>query len=295
MGGNKEMLTWPLPYKVKYARAVIREFYEKMGGKVTVSFSGGADSTLLMHLVRLEFPDVPGVFADTGLEFPEIREFVRSFDNIIWAKPKMGFRDVLEKYGYPVVSKEVSMAISRYRNTKLPEQKILRLSGGINPNTNKEQKTGVIPKKWRFLVNAPFKISDNCCKIMKKQPLAKTVKEFGAPFIGTTAADSQQRRKNWLRDGCTSYKQGKEQCRPLSIFSRDDIWTCLKAGIPYCKIYDMGYEHTGCIFCAFGLQFDTPGADRFQLLKKTHPKIYDYCMDTLNMREVLRYVGKDYE
>ena len=67
--------------KIEYSKTVIREFYERMDGKVYVSFSGGKDSTVLLHLVRSIYPDTPGMFIDTGLEYPEILEHVKTFDN----------------------------------------------------------------------------------------------------------------------------------------------------------------------------------------------------------------------
>ena len=90
----KELQALPLERKVGFTAARIAEFYKAMDGKVVVSFSGGKDSTVLLYLVRKLFPDVKAVFADTGLEFPEIRDFVKTWDNVDWVKPEMPFNQV---------------------------------------------------------------------------------------------------------------------------------------------------------------------------------------------------------
>ena len=71
-----------LQKKIKNSNAYIKDFYQKLNGKVYVSFSGGNDSLVLLHLVRKLYPKTEGVFIDTGLEFPEIREFVKGFNNL---------------------------------------------------------------------------------------------------------------------------------------------------------------------------------------------------------------------
>ena len=38
-----------------------------------------------------------------------------------------------------------------------------------------------------------------------------------------------------------------------------------------------GAERTGCMFCGFGSSVEK-GEGRFQRMKRTHPKQYDYCM-----------------
>jgi len=73
------------------------------------------------------------------------------------------------------------------------------------------------------------------------------------------------------------------------------VWQYIKENnIPYSKIYDMGYDRTGCIYCMFGVQ-NEKDPNRFQLLKKTHPKLYRYCMDKLGIKEVLEYMKVKYE
>ena len=78
---------------------------------VYVSFSGGKDSTVLLDIARRLYPDIKAVFIDTGLEYPEIRQFVKQFDNVDWLKPRITFRQVIERYGYPFISKEVSECV----------------------------------------------------------------------------------------------------------------------------------------------------------------------------------------
>jgi len=276
--------------KIRWAKERIKEWYEAWDGQVYVSFSGGKDSTMLLHLVRLLYPEVPGVFVNTGLEFPEVTQFVRTTPNVTWLRPSKSFKEVVDYYGFPVVSKEVAMAISRCRNTKSEVQKGLRLRGGINPSTGRKQTAGVIPQKYHYLLNAPFKISEQCCTVMKKQPLKKYYRETGrVPYVGVMATDSRSRLRSYAEAGCNIFDRQLAMSRPLSIWREEDIWRCLRAGIPYSSIYDKGYDRTGCVFCMFGCQQEAD--PRFVRLKKTHPRLHEYCMGSLGLREVLNFMN----
>ena len=107
----KQRQSLPLDIKILMSEKRIREWYDHWDGLIYVAFSGGKDSTVLLHLVRKLYPRVWGVFNDTGLEFPEIREFVKTIKNVRWLKPKMTFKKVLETYGYPILSKKNLSAI----------------------------------------------------------------------------------------------------------------------------------------------------------------------------------------
>ena len=106
----------PLEAKVLTTQARIYDWIDKWGtGGVYVAFSGGKDSTVLLHLVREIAPEVAAVFVDTGLEYPEVKRFAKSFDNVTVLRPKMRFDEVIKKYGYPLISKEVSECVSQAR------------------------------------------------------------------------------------------------------------------------------------------------------------------------------------
>ncbi|GAG94906.1 unnamed protein product [marine sediment metagenome] len=106
----------PLEIKEGLSYNRIRTWYEHWNGEVYVSFSGGKDSTVMLDLVRRYYPDVPAVYVDTGLEYPEIRDFVKNTKNVVWLKPEMKFNKVLEKYGYPIASKKTARCLRTLQN-----------------------------------------------------------------------------------------------------------------------------------------------------------------------------------
>lgn len=106
----------------------IVEWYNHFNGQVCVSFSGGKDSTVLAHLVHDIYPEVPLVFANTGLEFPEIQQFARKM-GAEFVRPKMSFSEVISKYGYPIISKEVAEAIYYARQIINTDQDLIGETG----------------------------------------------------------------------------------------------------------------------------------------------------------------------
>lgn len=300
------MQSWDMNRKILVTQARIIEWYERNNGKVYVSFSGGKDSTVLLDLVRKIYPDVPAVFIDTGLEYPEIREFVKTFENVEWLKPKMNFRKVIETYGYPLISKEVSQKI--YEARRCPSGAYARR---FEENNAHSQKYGqrYSMAKWKWLRDSDVPISHMCCNIMKKQPSKEYEKKTGnRPIVATMASEGQNRRTSWLRHGCNQFDSKRPISNPMSFWTEQDVLTYLSTyKIPYAsvygqikenengKLYTTKCDRTGCVFCGFGCHLEK-GTNRFQRLKYTHPMLYDYCMRPwsrggLGLKSVLEYIG----
>jgi len=241
------------------------------------------------------YPDVKAIHVAVP-RYPETAEFVKSIDNCEILIPKMSFLKVVEKHGYPVVSKEVSMAVQRYHAAERRGDKHMmayRLTG--RRENGRIDHLGVIPKKWHFLVNAPFKISDYCCDVLKKEPFIKYEKKTGSrPYMGIMAVESNMRMRKYRETGCNVFNKGKEKSMPLSFWTEKDVWKYIgKHDLPYSPIYDLGETRTGCLFCLFGCHMER-APNRFQRLYHLHPKLYDYCMNKLGLRDVMKYVKIPY-
>lgn len=156
---------------------------------------------------------------------------------------------------------------------------------------------------YRSLLTADFICSEQCCDVMKKAPAHQYQKETGkVPILATMAAESMNRESAWLKNGCNAFDSKDAKSTPMAFWTEQDVLQYIKQySIPIASVYgDIAYandpeqirfdgcgdeklittgcDRTGCIFCGFGCHLER-GPSRFQRLKETHPKQYDYCLN----------------
>ncbi len=321
----KELQALPLERKIMISQARLIEWYKHFKGEVYVSFSGGKDSTVLADVfarICQQFGwKLYLVFVNTGLEYPEIQKFVKEYAE--WLKntynieveleilrPKMRFDEVIKKYGYPLISKEVGETVSQAKKSlETGSQKytyrLKKLNGELL--NKKGQPSQFNMTKYKPLLYTNFYTSNKCCDIMKKQPVKKYEKETDKkPITAQMANESALRQSIWIRNGCNAFDGKRPISNPMSFWTEQDVLQYIKRyNIPIASVYgDIVYEtdpeqirfeeigidarqsekltttgckRTGCIFCAFGSHLEK-NPNRFQMLKQTHPRQYEYCI-----------------
>lgn len=300
----KYMQSLPLEQKIEMTAERIDGWYQHYDGNVAVSFSGGKDSTVLLDIARYHWrghSDIEAVYVDTGLEYPEIRQFVKTFENVTILRPKMRFDEVIKKYGYPIISKEVSRCVQYAKKARAENRvntDLLKLQGKFAMYNGK--KSIYNKEKWSKLMDVDFNCSAECCTVMKKSPAHEYSKKNGVYFMtAEMACESKLREQQWLFNGCNGFDLKYPKSTPMAFWTEQDVLEYiyknnLPIAEPYgevivtecqitfdgeqCKYATTGCDRSGCMFCGFGAHLEK-GETRFQRDKKTHPKQYDYYMN----------------
>ena len=295
---------------------------------------------LLFVNTGLEYPEIQK-FAKTFAEW--LRNTYEIEVQLDILRPEMRFDEVIKNYGFPVISKEVAQTVYEARKNVESGKYTYRLKKLNGEATDKEgnPSTYNIPQ-WKFLLDAPYDISHKCCDVMKKKPAKQYEKETGRkPFLGTLASESRLRYTKWIKYGCNAFEGNRPTSQPLSFWTEQDILHYIKKyNVPYASVYGdiqvkqsedtekgqinmidylgcyepedtletTGCDRTGCIFCMFGCHLEKE-PNRFQRLKETHPRQYEYCInggemvdgkwqpskEGLGLGKVLDYIGVDYK
>lgn len=354
----KEFQSEPLDRKEQRSLAKASEWFAYWNAEVYVSFSGGKDSSVLADICgywcSITKKTLYLAFADTGLEYPEIKKHVKHFAEYLRRKyhievvldilrPKMRFDEVIKEYGYPIISKEISLTIEYAR--KGSEWALYKLQGKNADGTDSKRKAA--NKKYAALVDMDANFSNKCCWVMKKVPFRNYERQTGRKAIIATLAEESSLRENaWLKNGCNAFNAKRAASQPMSFWTEQDVLQYIKReqdrydreykrkieamkdpscrggarrrirkwllseyefstrfplasvygnieyaeapdqmriedfGIANCgaeKLKTTGCDRTGCVFCAFGCHLEKLPS-RFERLKETHPRQYEYCI-----------------
>lgn len=303
----RERMAYPYEIKVRMTERRLSEFITYYGESgVAVSISGGLDSTAAMHFIHARYPRVEAVSV-LGIECRDNIKMVMKIRDewgvkVNTAAPKMTQEAVIKEFGYPIVSKRAAKSLSYLQNPTEENANSRRLALTGITNEGKYAKTWVLAKKWRFLIDAPFKISAKCCYYMKETAADNWAKENGkASIVATLVEESQSRMNGYCKKGgCNSF-EGRGESTPFSFWTRQDILRYLhennvEISAAYGEIVkdENGIykttkaQRTGCPICMFGMERDgTP--NRFQRMYYEDNSRWQQAIFKWGYKEVLDF------
>lgn len=256
----QELYNQPMERKIQHAHDMIEAALGK--GKAAIAWSGGKDSTALLHMVRQHDPDILVVWNNTGVEFPETYKFVMRMKEewdltLIVAKPKVTFWWCVDRFGWPLLGKEMSSSSAHRR-------------AGFHPTLSKRK------RKAAMVAN----ISSYCCDYLKEKPMRELCRAEGVKvqIIGCLVQESRQRQLVWLQLG-DFYQRKKDKMWitwPLAAWSDNEIWDYHRENdLPYCELYNMGHKRNGCWPCGMDIGFDNNHLSRLRI---SHPKLWRHII-----------------
>ncbi len=291
----------PMEVKVKLTKIILNHYIkENKDNGVYLSYSGGKDSSVMRRIALEIDANIPSVFCNTTNEQSEIMDYIKKQKNITTLMPKMGFRKILKKYGFPMVSK---LACRKVYDLKNPTEKNKK----VRITWNDKDSLFRLANKDRFLVEEDFNVTAKCCDILKKEPFRRYELETGRlPVSGIIADESSQRQDAIIKGGVIS--EGK-MCRPMAFWLEKDIWKySLMNNFRFSEnyydrkvdgVFVSADKRSGCELCLMGFRYDKNNLfeqDRLEKAKILNPKRFERLMDTENngvtFRDAIKTVYK---
>lgn len=305
---NEFLMSRPYEDKVAWAADIVEEWRDvcrEYGKNYAVSVGGLDSITLLAFCRKVLGEDVQGISVSV-LEDKSIQAVHKEM-HVTAIKPLKSKTQILQEYGFPVVSKLAAAKISRLQ-TPGDTSPIIRayMTGDMGALGNfGHNERFKLPDTWVELFGglyadmrpdlnckvSPFKVSDQCCYWLKELPAAQYQEEHNIwPFLGLMQSEGGRRQYSLRMHGCNYVGETTARSCPFNFFERQDILQlALDLNVHVPEIYGeilrepdgtlrtTKAQRTGCSMCGFGIHLD-PRPHHFDLLREQNEKEWEFWM-----------------
>lgn len=211
--------------------------------KYCLSYSGGRDSHFVYWFIKniLKDDKIKIVSVNTLMEHSQILKRMKNNADIVLIPDKRPM-EIKKDYGIPCFTKKQDEYIKRYQNGSRAKSTLEFVNGDTKSMFKLNKKA-----KLLLLSGKLHKVSNLCCKYLKKDPLIKFQKKTGLkPIICMRASEGLTRMK---MKSCFN-KNGS--FTPIWDLSDDLLKKIeLKYNIEVPEIYNY-VNRTGCFGCPYG-------------------------------------------
>lgn len=201
------------------------------------------------------------------------------------------FAYCIEQYGAPLLGKATSKLDAHRINIEC----FLKYS---KSDSNKDE------LKEYYDILRECKFSQHCCKLLKKEPSERMQAKLDVDMIfkGLMAAESHSRMTSIATRGHIFESHRPHitdgpfyHVNPIALWTDEDIWEYIhKYDLEYSPLYDIEYiaedgtrqhiKRNGCIMCGTDIGYKD---NHLSVLRQTHPKAWESCMEHFGYREQL--------
>lgn len=257
---------------------IIRDVICKYGeDQFYISFSGGKDSTVLHHLIDEALPGnrIPRVYADTGIEYNAVKEFVKELqatdDRIEIIKPSVNIKQMLERDGYPFKSKEHSEILAVYQHSGITKT----VDRYLDESMGRYSCPSIL--RYQFSDEMLIKVSKKCCQRIKKDPFKRWEKDHCRSIAITGMMASEGGRRANMQSCIITDKEGclKKFHPLLKVSEAWEEWYVRERNIKLCKLYypPYSFKRTGCKGCPYALGLQ----EQLEVMYTLMPEEYRQC------------------
>ena len=245
----------PYSFKKRYAAIRAKEFAEECDrrGLNYHASVGGLDSItlfLFLHSIGiyvdgisvsyLEDRSIQQVHHALGIEC--LQSAVREVDPVTGVKKRWAKPQIIQEFGFPVLSKEIAAKIELLQNptekNRTVRHAIITGETGEYGGWQKDSRMK-LSQKWLEKFGGyendtegvhyqvpDFKVSAKCCYYLKDFPCDQWGRENNSvPFLGLMASEGGRRAKSLRVNGCNYFGASTIRSAPFAIFGRQDILT----------------------------------------------------------------------
>ena len=237
-----------LEHKIAYSIALLRRA-ETLALRMSpdgyhLAFSGGKDSVALYHLAKMAGVKFKAHMQITNIDPPELMRFVRSqYPDVVLHRPEINIYKLIEK------KKMLPIRTKRYCCAYLKEQ-----AGG-----------GTVTLLGIRAAESPRRAARNEVQIGNHR--------FSGSF--------DQFNRNKERDFACVGGKDKIMLSPIYRWQDSDVWNFIRGNnLPYCRLYDEGYQRIGCIFCPMSSVKNKARDRRYPGVERAIKRSIQYLIDT---------------
>jgi len=222
-----------------------------------LAFSGGKDSVVIKALADMAKIKYDAHYNITGIDPPELVYFIREqYPEVERHQHKKSIFKLMDEATMPPTR------MARYCCKELKEH------GG----DGRFVITGV-----RWAESARRKSNRNMVEVDRQGSKSKKSIEYREKF--NLLNDNDEKRM--MIENCTI--RGKHILNPIIDWSDEEVWEFIyKFNIPYCKLYDEGFERVGCIGCPMSHKSQIKTLERFPKFKENYTKAFERMVKKRN-------------